>query len=902
MRKEYHIHKRVFHICILITLFLAFSCKTSQKAGGRKKDTVAQTESEPEKKPQIITRGGTPDSLGIDSNQVAMTDSTKAGKDSLSIPPQKKFLDNPVDYNAEDSIILDARKRKIYLYKNAEVTYGTINLKAHYIEIDMKTKTLHAESELDSLGNIVKKADFRDADKQFSARTIDYNFDTKKGLVTDVITQESEAFLHGERVKYSKEYYKGDTVDVIYTYKGRITTCNLAEPHFHIASNKIKVIPKKRVVTGPAVFCVDGVPTPAILPFGFFPNQENRASGLILPKFVNLQSRGFGLDKLGYYWAISPKVDAAFYGTVYMNGSWGAGITTNYNQLYKVNGSVSFNYFEAANGNDRKDTANFFISREFSFKWKHVQDPKSIPGQNFSADVNIVTNGFNQNSTLDINNYVQSGFQSNINYGFVIPRTPFNVAIALSHSQNTQSRIFDMTLPQVTLNTNRFFPFKPKNRKRPVRWINQLYEGIGINHQSIIGARIATQDTLLRREWDNGFRNSFKWGARHQMSVSNSFKIAKYISVTPAFNYYEYWNSMKFNPVFNQLTQQFDRDTTRGFYRSGEWDLRADVNTNIFAFFRFKSEKVKAIRYLATPTVGFTYNPDFNTNIYGFFGPNGAFSTFDPYLQAVYGMAKRGRQGSITFSLNNNLEAKVRAPKDTITGEKKIKLIEAFSISGSYNFLADSLRLQPFVFSFRTSYLDNKLDVVIGAVLDPYAYGSDIYGNNYRINTLQYKADKRIGRLTSARVSLSYVLVGKRREDPAINPNTTTPAEIQYYQQNRNMYLDFTIPYNLSINYNLNISNAFDSATVSNALGIRGDFSLTPNWKIDFQSGFDFRTLKITPTEIGISRNLHCWQMDLSWIPIGPLSSVLFTIRAKPGLLQDLKANVRRGSYYPIGN
>ena len=895
----YHISHRVFHISILITLFLAFSCKTSRQSSLSLKEDVRKAQEN-----RTDTLKGPADTEGkfkiAEENQSLIpNDSLQKPVDSLQIEPDKSIIDERVDYNAEDSIIFDAKNKIIHLYKNAVLLYGTIELKAHYIRLDMNSKTLHAESERDSLGNIIKKVDFKDADKTFIAGAIDYNFESKKGLVSDVFTQESEGYLHGEKVKYSKELYKKDTVNVIYTYKGQFTTCNLEIPHFHIAANKIKVIPQKRIVTGPAVFCIAGVPTPAVLPFGFFPNQENRASGLIIPKVGLNNTRGIFLDNGGYYWAISPKADMSFTGSIFSDGSWGAGVSSNYNIRYKMSGGVSMKYFEVVNGFDRKDTSNYAKSREFAFRWKHIQDPKSMPGQSFSADVNIVTAGYNKNATLDINNYVQSGFQSNINYGFSIPRTPFNVVIALSHSQNTQSRAFDMTLPQMTINTNRFFPFKPKNRKKPIKWYNQLYEGIGFNHQTIIGTRISTQDTLLRREFDTGFKNSFKWGARHQFSASNSFKIAKYISVTPAFNYYEYWNSMKFTPVFDPISQTTLRDTSRGFYRSGEWDTRLDLSTNIFAFFRFKSEKLKAIRYLATPSVGFVYNPNFDTNIYGFFGSNGAFTSFDPYMQSIYGMAKRTRQGTITFNINSNLEAKVKAPKDSITGEKKIRLIEAFNISTAYNFLADSLQLQPIVLSLRSSFWDNKISIIYSAVFDPYGYAGT--GNNkYRINTFQYKMDKRLTRMTNSRLSVNFVLIGKRKETPQINPATTTPEQVQYFNQNPNMYLDFTVPYNLNLNYNLDINNPFDSVMINNSINLTGDVSITKNWKIDVQANYDFKAKKFGTVNIGISRNLHCWQMDLNWIPIGPLSSVLFTIRAKPGLLQDLKVNMRRGGY-PVG-
>lgn len=809
----------------------------------------------------------------------------------------KKFIESIVKYTAKDSAIISANKKRIYLFGEATIDYTTINLKANYIEIDMDKKTLTARGRYDSLdGKWVGKPVFTDKDKSFTAEEMSYNFVTKKGVVRSVVTQEGEGFLHGDRVKYTRERLGKDTVEVIYVKGGKYTTCNLEEPHFHIRANKIKVIKEKKIITGPANFVVERVPTPLFLPFGYFPTQKEKSSGIIFPQYGVQPSFGFFLKDLGFYWAASPKVDLALFGSIYTNGSFSLGAKSQYKIRYKVMGAVSFNYNSSVFGTDPK-LPDYRREPNFRFAWNHQQDPKWLPGLSFKADVQVVTSGFNRFNQLDITNYVQNTFQSSISASYAIPRTPFNVSVNARQDQNTNLGSINLLLPEIVWTTARFFPFKNRKRATPAKWWQQIWEGIGINHNTSFGNQIVTADSTFSKDISTFFRGRVTNGIRHTFNATNSFKILKYINFNPSFNYIEYWDFKHLEKYWDNTSQQLISDTSRGFFTDREWDVRAEVNTNLFGFFTFKKGKVKAIRQVFTPSIYFSYNPNFNRSVYGYFGPNGAYGTYRPGDITIYKGPNRGPAGMIGFSLNNNLEMKVESKKDTLTGMRKIKIIDYLNISGAYNIFADSLALQPFGIQLRNSFWDNKISVVFASQFDPYAIDSTANGVT-RVNRFSIKETGNLARLTNASVALTFNLIGKPREQTTVNQNLTTPEEQQMVMQTRGQYLDFNIPYNLSLTYNFIYNKPLNQHTITNNVQVRGDFSITKNWKIDFTTGFDFVTKKATLTSIGINRDLHCWQMDFQWIPFGQIASYVFTIRAKSSLLQDLKLN-RRSFWAP---
>ncbi len=830
------------------------------------------------------------DTIPLDSMLLAQS------LDSLKIKtPKKSAFESEVKYKAEDSLMFDVENRIIYLYGKAEISFETINLKADLITVDLKNQNIFATFSTDSLGNKIGKPVFTDADKSFTAENLKYNFQTKKGIVNKVITQEADGFLHGEIVKYSEEVLDNDTVKVIYVKQGKYTTCNLEEPHFHISANKIKVIPGKKIITGPANVVIERVPTPLFLPFGFFPNNEKRASGILPPQYGQLNDLGFFLREGGYYWAMSQYADLAVTGSIYSNGSWGNTVASNYNKRYKFNGSVSGSFTNRISGTDPQIASEFFRQRDFSFRWTHIQDPKARPNSTFKSDVNIQSTDFNRFNTTNINAFVQNTFQSNISYFSSIPSSPFNYSVNLTHSQNTQTGAVDLGLPEFAFNTSRFFPFKNRKSVGPKKWYREIYEGIGVTHRTDFSNRVSTSDSTFINDLTNAFAGKLRNGIRHTAQVNNTFKLAKYINVVPGFNYTEYWNFRQLNRFFNNETQTGDTTITQGFFTDREWNLNTSFSTNVFTFIQFRNSKIKAIRHMMTPTIQLVYRPDFSPNVTGFVGPGGALTTFSRNALSAYPGPGVGQQGLVSFGVTNNIEMKVKSNNDTLDGEKKIKILDVLSFNGNYNLLADSFNLSFINIQARNAFFNNRLNVNFSANLDPYHFDS-LAAIPRRVNRFEINESGSLARISDANINFSFSLVGRRTQPlPAAIPNSEMQSELDMIRNNLSDYLDFNIPYSLNIAYNIRYANINNVQNITNSFQINGDFTFTKNWKVNFNTGFDFQNRQVTTTSIGIFRDLHCWQMDLQWIPFGFIRSYVFTIRPKSSLLQDLKLTRRRG-------
>lgn len=849
---------------------------------------------------------------GADTTSPAIADTTASyisrpqNADTLAGSVKASPITKSVEYQAKDSIVMTLSPQKIYLYREASIRYGTLDLKAYHIEVDLGKKELYARGLWDSVSATWRERPvFNDKEKSFDADELRYNFETKQGLVTSIFTKEGEGFLHGERVKYKQERYKNDTSEVVYVRHGAYTTCNAPEPHFGIRAGKIKVIPRKRIITGPAYMVVSDIPTPLAFPFGYFPNSEERTSGVIFPQYGYQALTGFFLRDGGYYYAISPKVDVKFMGSLFTNGSWAAGALSDYKIRYKMSGSLSFNFSRRIEGNDPKIKSEFSRSNEWRVRWTHTQDPKSLPGFSFRSDVNVVTAGFNKFNQFNINEFIQNKFTSTIALGYSIPRTPFNIQTNLRLDQNTTTRILNLNAPEIVWTTNRFFPFKSRKPK-PRRWWRDFYEGLGIVHRTEFGQRITIPDSLFRRHISNFFAGYSANGLRHSFEAATTVKLFKYISLVPTARYTEIWNFRKSAFGYDPITGQQQADTLRGFYSGRTFNTSVNANTNLFAFFNFKKGRVKGLRYMLQPTAGFTYAPFVSSQVSGYYGQGGALIRYDPYQGlGIFGGANQSATGAVTFSLNHNLEMKTTSRNDTGQGDRKLKIIEFLGISSAYNFFADSFQLSPFSIQTRNNYLNNKISIVFAATLDPYTVEATGNGNFVRRPYWELTRSSRLARLTNLNMNITFNLAGRpdRGAVAPLRPAGATPEEWEYVLNNPWEFVDFKIPYSLNIGYVFSYSRPLQQATISNVITVSGDLRLTPNWKIDFRSAYDFFQKKFSPsaTSLGLSRDLHCWQMDFQWIPFGTLASYIFTLRAKAALLQDLKLNRRRG-WVPVMN
>lgn len=812
--------------------------------------------------------------------------------DSIDMPKSDMAFDYPVYYDAEDSLLFDFVKQKAYLYGNAVVIYESINLTADFIEMDFNTNEVYAFGIEDSLGVVNGKPLFKDKEEEFEADTIRYNFRSKKGIIKEVTTEFEGSFLHGGKTKKQENGH-------VHMIDGKFTTCDLDHPHYYFKISKAKVIPNDKIVSGPAYLVIEDIPTPLGIPFGFFPNSKGGSNGILIPEFGEETNRGFFLRKGGYYWAINDYMDLTVLGDIYSKGSWGLSLSTNYKVRYKYNGNLVMVYNKNKIG--YQGLSNYQSNDMYAFRWKFNQDAKARPNSTFSADVNISSSSFDKYNSYSASNYMSTNKTSSISYSKNWPGTPFSLTAALRQNQNNQTRQIKMTLPDVAFNVNRIYPFKRSVKVGKTRF----YEKIGVSYNMSLTNQIATTDSAF---FDIDFDNITN-GISHKIPITTSFKFLKYTTISPGFNYTERW----YFKQMNQFWDYQDATDTVGYLASDYytnfsrvWDYNASVNwsTQLYGMFNFKKGRLKAIRHVVSPNISFSYRPDFGQEKYGYYDEyyriqyNGTTGQYDtvPYIYSLYsnlpyGSPTRGGAGSINFNIGNNLEMKIRDKNDTVTTDKKIKILESLVFTTNYNIMADSLNWAPLSINGRTKI--KLFDISFRATLDPYAYGINEYNRPQRINEfLINSADKKLFRMTTAYASASFSLRSSS------STKAETPAsqyEVLYgYPDN---YVDFDIPWNLRVSYNFDYRKPYDEATISQNVRLTGDFNLTKKWKISFGSGYDFILNKATYTTVDIYRDLHCWEASLHLVPFGTHKAYMFQINVKASMLKDLKLAKRRSWY-----
>jgi lipopolysaccharide assembly outer membrane protein LptD (OstA) len=827
----------------------------------------------------------TVDSLSIDSTKI----------DSISIKQKKKGpIDLPIKYNAVDSIIYDIVNSKVYLYNKAEVYYGNINLKADYIIIDQIKKTVYAKGVSDSTGKVSGKPVFTDAGQVYNSEEMSYNFETKKGKIKEVTTQEGQGYLLANDVK--KNQY-----NEVFIRHGKFTTCNLPHPHFYIALTKAKNIEDK-TVSGPAYLVVEDVPLPLALPFGFFPRKSGRSSGILMPEIGEDRELGFFLRNGGFYFGINDNVDLAIRADIFSKGSYGFSAFSRYNVRYKFNGNFTTTY------NDRRfgepNTSSYIRNKDFSIRWTHNQDPKAIPGTRFSASVNIATrNNFRNNITTNLQSIVQNDLNSSISFSKSWEGTPFSLNGSMTHNQSLSTGIVSLGLPSISFNMSRIFPFDSKNRVGPQKW----YHKIGVSYTADALNRITTTDSLL---FETSSLDRFQNGVRHTIPVSTSFNVLKYLTVSPFVNYNERW-------YFNSITKQWNGsdvliDTISGFKRAMEYNAGMSLTTRVYGMFPVNAGGIEAIRHVLTPVLSYSYRPDFSQSQFGYYqnvqsdstGSSQLYSIFENN-NGIYGSPGAGRSSLLSYSLDNNLEMKIKTKTDTGDVTKKIRIFDSFRFTGNYNMAADSLKFSNVNVVART-VLFGRLNIDLGATYDLYTYEADSNNVYRRVNKFEYNENKRLGRLISANLSIGTNLnpdafkSKKSNNNPANNSalrNRYNYAEVEMINRFPQYYVDWSIPWNLAINYNLSYNKPLMTATTTQALNVSGDISVTPKWKIGFLSGYDFTTKEITPTSLNIYRDLHCWDLSINWIPFGTYQRYSVDLKVRASILQDLKLSRRREFY-----
>lgn len=823
-----------------------------------------------------------------------LTDTTaNASQDSTVARP---MFSDIINYSADDSIKFSIDGKKMFLYKNAFVKYLSTELRADYIMLDMNEDMAYASGLPDTSGTIIGKPKFKDGSQEFESLDLKYNFKTKKGFVKEIITQQGEGYIQGKLTKKMS--------DSIYCVKdGWYTTCdNHEHPHFYIRMSKAKMIKDKKVISGFANLYLEDVPLPLAIPFGFFPITKKGTSGIIMPTYGEERMRGFNLRDGGYYWFINDYVDLALTGTIYTNGSWGLNLGSNYRVRYKFNGN--FNYSMSRNHTSEKGTPDYTQSNDWSLRWTHTQDPKANPYTTFSASVDVSSASNNYYNSTNINEIADQRKQSSISWSKKWPDRPFNITASFTHNQNSRDTMISLSLPNINFRVSQIYPLRRKERVGKLKW----YENIGFTYNAELRNNINTKEYLLgksfrhiARDWQNGFK--------HSIPLSTSFTLMRDLSFSPSFTYngVAYLRSIRrgdwvadstmsgggYNPV----------DTIYGLHYAHNYNASASLSYNptIYGMYQFKPDsKIFAIRHVIRPSASASYTPKIGVPKSKYWktytnarGDDQEYSIFENQLYSPPTGAEQS--GSLSLSVDNNVEMKVRNDKDTTGNEefKKIKLLESFRFASTYNFFADSLRWSAIQLSARTKVFNGKVNINLTGTLDPYA----INANAVRIN----KYHGGIGRLT--RVSASSGIQfssdnGKKKEEKNDQLNG-------HYDE----YMDFEVPWSISLDYTFNYSKNYSrntapgatkpltKNTISQMIRVNGDFSLTPKWKFGYSTGYDFQQKTVTATSFNITRDLHCWEMTFSCIPFGTHQSYNFQINVRSSMLRDLKLT-KRDSWY----
>lgn len=842
-------------------------------------------------------------------------------------------IETVINYFAEDSIVSDFSQNKVFLYKDAWFEYGNIRLDADYIVIDWEKSELYASGLADTTGVIQGTPMFKEGSSIYEIRKdMRYNFKSSKAIISDVVTQQDEGLLRGQTVKKGRD-------GSIYLNKGFYTTCDLLEPHWHISSSKIKSIRGKQVVSGPFNLYFNGIPTPLGLPFGIIPDTpEEKVSGILFPSYGQEQVRGFFLRDFGYYFALNDYIHSKVTGEVFSLGGWGVKTASVYNKRYRFKGgfNIDFQKFQSP------ETAETPIAYDaFWLRWNH--SPESRGNSRFSASANFGTKSYNDNVLQQANfqQNMSSDFSSNIAYSKTFVGTPFSMSANLRHSQNQVTDEVNLLLPDVAVNMNRQNPFR-NVKFEPLKTLNIAWN---FNAQNSINNRITPEfgvdPNLLRndlemfnqpnapnilpftfanmpqllREADNGFR--------HTVPVSSNFTLFRFFTGTASMNFTELWYLERINYYYNPQEGRLDRILEQGFNRVGYYNASFDMATNIYGFYTFKKgSKIEAIRHHMQPTFGFSSTPDFSDPRFGYYqevqvDPSGRTQRVSRYQGFLYGGAPMGEAKALSINIRNVVEAKVRMESDTAEVQtKKVPLLQTLNIATNYNFAADSFQLAPINMNTRTSLFENKISVFVSANLDPYATG--VYNINgqervSRINDFAFRRGQGIGTIRSATMNLNGSINPSRSEkspgevrDELTNDFLNNGGQMTEFVQNEidriandpSQYIDWSIPWNMTFGYNLSYNRPpTGDSRITQAVNISGDISLSDKWKINFNSGFDVTAGNITQTMIGIARDLHCWQMNVNWVPFGRFTSYNIDIRVKSNILRDLKVSRRRSFF-----
>ena len=874
------------------------------------------------------------DSLAADSiaegqrkseQDIAGIDSATVAADTVRFVRHFVDLDNSVKFSAKDSLVFYG-KNNAKMFGTSQVTYGSIDLKAMEIEMNMDNSEVYAVGRPDSVGELEGNPVFKDPSGEYESKTMRYNFKSKKGYITDVVTQQGEGYLTGGVTKKMEN-------DEYFIRNGRYTTCDDHEhPHFYMQLTKGKMKPGKNVVTGPAYMVLADVPLPLAVPFGYFPFSKKYSSGVIFPSFGEDYNRGFFLRDGGYYFAINNNVDLALTGEIYTKGSWGIAAQSNYVRRYKFSGNFNLSYLVTINGD--KGSADYSKQKNFRITWSHSQDSKANPNMSLSASVNFTTSGYTRN---DLNSYYSNDFTENtksstVNMTYKFPNSKWSLSTTANVSQRTADSTLTVSFPNVTLTMSQTAPFKRKKAVGDEKW----YEKIKLSYSGMFqNSLTANQNEFFKKSLIKDWRN----GMKHSVPISATFNILKYMNITPSVTLNDRMYTSKIRQQWDPAASAVVRDTTYSFYNVFDFNASVSLDTKIYGFFKpwkIFGDKVQMIRHVMTPTVSFSASPDFSSPFWGYYGTY-AYSNprtgeivnrkYSYFSHGLFGSVGQGKTGAVNVSIANNVEMKVKSDDDS-TGVKKVSLIENFTVSQSYNFAADSMRWSNINTSLSLRLMKN-FNLNLSATWDVYTYKLSPSGSPVRVNRTRLQAGKGLAKLSSTGTSFSYTFNNStfkrdkskkgdkktenkpnddmarygRDSDDSSDSDGGNDSKKSDYTLNPDGYAKWDCPWSLSVNYSVNYGyGEFDyekleyKGKITQNLSFSGNIKPTKNWAFNFSASYNFDTKKIAYMNCSVSRDLHCFTMSASFVPVGPYKSYSFHIAVKSSLLSDLKYDKRSSS------
>ena len=921
-------------LCAFIFVMADNSLPINGKRNKRKKlnDSISQNDSSQKDTSSILSET---DTLKMDSLQKAIYLHNKHVDDSVrldSINRSKSIgLDAPVYFSSEDSLVYDAKNKQAKLFGNSDVKYENMNLISDRMQMSLDSSVVYATGSADTTGKIKGRPIFTMGEDKYESDTIACNFKTKRAFINNVYTEQQDGFL-------SSQQSKRDSSGVLYLQHGRYTTCDREHPDFYIALSRAKVRPGKDVVFGPAYLVVADVPLPLAIPYGFFPFTKSYSSGFIMPTYGDESSRGFYLRDGGYYFAINDKWDLKLLGEIYTKGSWGLSVASNYNKRYRYSGSFYFSYQNTKNGD--KGMPDYAQQTSFKIQWSHRQDSKANPFSSLSASVNFATTSYERNNLTSMYNpqsYTQSLRTSSVNWSSTFSSIGMTLSGTANLSQNMRDSTISLSLPDLNISVSRFYPFKRKHMVGKERW----YEKISMSYTGHLSNSIDTkEDLLFKSDLVNDWRNGFQ----HNIPINANFTIFDYININASLSFTDRMYSNKILKSWNTSTQTEVVDTLHGFYNVYDWRLSLGMSTKLYGMFKpspkFLGGKILALRHVITPTVTFNYAPDFSTANYGYYDSyqktdadgNVTLVQYSPYERGMFGVPGKGKTGSFTFDLGNNIEMKIKSDKDS-TGYKKISIIDELGLSMSYNMAAKERPLSDLTMRIRLKWWKNYT-FNMNAVFATYAYELDENGRPY-VGTHTEYGRGRFGRFQGMSQNFSFTLNPEKlkklfgrsddKDDTNNENDETDNTDIETNvdddmvrgqkgakrntgkaETDEDGYMKFSMPWSLTFGYGItmreNTSGRFNTNTMrypykfTQNLNFSGNVRISDGWNISFSSGYDFEDHDISMTTASLQRDLHCFSMSCS-VVLAPYTSYNFSFRCNAATLTDALKYDKRSGY-----